>query len=384
MKKIVWILFIGIMAGCSRELPQEPVDDSTPEIEPKQVPEVVNPGEHYQVMVSVKNADGVDSVRLDIFTSNETMLSTHYLFDDGAAAHPDDGDVVAHDDVFSQNIQFQTDVEEKDSLIWRFKAESHSGRTGKPLEVSVSAFANIAPAIVSISLPDSLPSGFDGTRTIQVTASDSNGLDDLHHVEYQAFLNDELYFTQKLSEQTNEGVYSQQVTKEFAIAKAPGMYTLKFRAVDRSKASSNVVERQFYIANTAPVLSEPSLVDSVKRPPEDMMTAFLITINVSDAQTLNDVKEVKLDWKKPDGTFSQNSPFDLYDNGLPWNEDFTGWDEGYRGDETAGDGVYSITGIFDPNQPLGLYTLTFYAFDFAGNKSDKVVRHVYLYSSEGN
>ncbi len=383
MKKLVWMLFLGIIAGCSRELPQEPVDNSVPEIEPKQIPEVINPGEQYHVMVKVKNADGVDSVRLDILTADETVLSTHYLYDDGAAIHPDDGDVVAHDGIFSQKILFQTDIEEKHTLIWRFKIENESGSASKPLDVNVSAFANKAPVITNVTLPDSLPSGFDGTRIIQATASDSNGLDDLHHVEYQAFLKGELYFTEKLTEPTDEGVYTQQVTNEFAIAKAPGIYTLKFKAVDKSKATSDIVERPLYIGNTPPVLSEPSVVDSVKRPPEGMMTAFLITIHVSDPQTLKDVKDVKLEWKKPDGTFSQNSPFDLYDNGLSWNEDFTGWDEGYRGDETAGDGVYSITGIFDPDQPLGLYTLTFYAFDFAGNKSEKVVQHVYLYSSEG-
>ena len=109
------------------------------------------------------------------------------------------------------------------------------------------------------------------------------------------------------------------------------------------------------------------------------MVAFLITVRVEDEQSAADVKLVKLEWKKPDGTFSKNSPFTLYDNGLPWNEDFSGWDDGWRGDKVAGDGVYSITGIFDPNQPLGNYELTFYAEDFAGNVSERITRIVTLY-----
>ena len=114
------------------------------------------------------------------------------------------------------------------------------------------------------------------------------------------------------------------------------------------------------------------------------MVAFLITVRIDDDQTLLDVNDVKLEWKKPDGTYSLNSPFDLYDNGLPWNEDFTGWDDGWRGDENAGDGIYSITGIFDPNQPLGDYELTFYARDFSGNTSERITRIITLYPREGN
>ena len=383
MKKIVFLLLTSLLAACSqRELPQQNTSSEPLSLQTRIVPSVVNPGGVYLTSVSVTGGAGVDSVRLDILAGEgSTLLAAFWLYDDGGALHPDDGDQVAFDGVFTQRIVWAVDVGNAEQVVWRFQAVDADGKAAEPVEQTVSARENAAPVLLKVETPDSLPSGFDGRLTFRVEAADSNGADDITRVMYSAFQNGVLNFEADLERQ-EAGVYVQTMDRTFAAGKK-GVYDLKFKAIDQSGAESNIVERQTAIGNKAPMLLDFVHADSVQQPEAGKIVAFLITVRVEDDQSLLDVKDVKMEWKKPDGTYSQNSPFDLYDNGLPWNEDFEGWDDGWRGDEKKGDGIYSITGIFDPSQPLGDYELTFYANDFAGNTSERITRIVTLTPREG-
>ena len=385
MKKTFAPLFLILLVACSqRELPQQNTDIEPLSLTIVAAPAVVNPGSLYFIAVKASGGSGVDSVRIEVLSpSPESLLEVFWLYDDGGAVHKEDGDQVAYDGVFCQNILWSVETNELKSVIWRFGAEDVDGRIAEPVERNVAVRENSAPVLLKIETPDSLPSGFDGEREFRAEAADSNGLSDIARVSYDAYQNEVLNFSVELDSTETAGIYVQKMDKAFAAGKK-GEYLLRFKAVDHSGAESETLERRLLIGNNPPRFLDFVHADSVRQPDEGKMTAFLITALVEDDQSLIDIKNVKMEWKKPDGTFSQNSPFDLYDNGLPWNESFEGWDDGWRGDEKAGDGIYSITGIFDPSQPLGDYELTFYAIDFAGNQSERVTRIVTLYPREGN
>ncbi|MBN1999719.1 hypothetical protein JW935_19345, partial [candidate division KSB1 bacterium] len=110
--------------------------------------------------------------------------------------------------------------------------------------------------------------------------------------------------------------------------------------------------------------------------PKTGITTFLIKISVRDPQSSKDIKNVKMSWQKPDSSFAGESPYDLYDNGKPFDLNPSRWQAGFRGDEVEGDGVYSITGIFDPSQPEGQYKLVFWAVDLVENKSNQIVHYI--------
>jgi hypothetical protein len=378
-KTLLGLSLLLLGAACSqRELPQQNTNTGPFLLEKHIIPEVVNPGRVYPVSVRLIGGAMVDSVRLDALSFSRTPLRTYWLFDDGGTLHADSGDQVAFDGYFSQNILWTSDSQAAEELIWRFEATTREGKTVEPMEVNVSSQKNSAPVLISVDIPDTLHSGFEGVIKFRAQADDSNGVVDIDQVKCSASQSGVAAFELSLPPENEPGVFEFALDNSFAVAKK-GLYDLNFQAIDRSGALSSSVGRSLSIENRAPRLSDFMHADSVALPDAGMMTAFLITVRVQDDQSAADIKSVMLEWKKPDGTFSKNSPFTLYDNGLPWNEDFTGWDDGWRGDATAGDGVYSITGIFDPNQPLGDYQLTFYAEDFAGNFSDHVTRIVTLY-----
>ena len=382
MKKLL-VFFIPLLIGCStRELPQQNTNGGPMTIEKHVLPDVVNPGAAYFISVHLTGGAGADSVRLDVYKDGESSPFTSYgLFDDGGNVHPDDGDQVAFDGYFSQNIVWTTDGDAP-QYTWRFEATDTKGRASEPYETTVVSRKNSPPVLLAVDAPDSLPSGFEGELFFRAQVSDSNGTADIEKVMYAAYKDDVLNFETDL-ELESDGVFVAKMDKHFAIGKN-GLYDLRFKAIDKSGAESNIISKNVVIENKAPQLLDFVHADSVQLPEQGNMTAFLITVRIEDDQSLLDVNEVKLEWKKPDSTYSANSPFELYDNGLPWNEDFAGWDDGWRGDETAGDGIYSITGIFDPSQPLGNYELTFFARDFAGNTSERITRIVTFYSTEGN
>ncbi len=386
MRKLSLCAILIALSGCGeRELPVPVKADSAPVLEKHTIPAFVNPGKSFFVSVQVKNvapAD-VDSVSLSVRAAGGTG-STHFaLFDDGAALHGADGDVVARDGIFSQRISWQADIRQRTEFIFKFEASDKQGRRSQPLEATVVSLSNSPPEILEIIMPDSLPSGFDELRYIKVAAADSNEVDDILQVNYRGLRNDTTFFQGALmddglagDELAGDGIFSVSLDRSFAVAKK-GSYEMAFEAQDKSGAKSQTASKFILIGNGAPTGSNISAPDSVKRPTAGT-TNRLITIQVDDPQTVKDIKSARMEWKKPDGSYPASGPyFAIYDNGLPF--DVNKWDLGYRGDAVAGDGIYSITGVFDSDDLLGPYTLTFQIEDWVGNKSIPQIHIIHLY-----
>ena len=387
MRKILMLLLVIFSISCSkRDLPVVQEKILNPSFEVIKAPEILNPNNTYNISIRVKDNEGIDSLSLVISdkVNQETILSAT-LYDDGAAVYPNDGDVIAFDGIFSQNILWNPSDESRQNFVFSISIISSEAIDVEPLELEILSLGNIAPQISNIQFPDVLENGFE-LLDIAATVTDSNGVDDIKRVEYVGKRGGIAHFegviesaTETNSEQ-NRVVFKKSIDSTFSIGLV-GEYELEFVGVDQSGLKSAPISKTVNIENSAPVLSNIQTPAQVVQPVEGGVK-FLITVDVSDKQSIGDIKHVRMKWLKPDNTYSANSPFDLYDNGLPFNDDLTGWNEGYRGDLEANDGVYSITGIFDYQNDTGNYFLTFYAEDFAGNESTQVVKMIYLSPAE--
>ncbi|NIW79349.1 MAG: hypothetical protein GWN16_07755, partial [Calditrichae bacterium] len=66
----------------------------------------------------------------------------------------------------------------------------------------------------------------------------------------------------------------------------------------------------------------------------------MITVQANDPQGLTDIESVYFEAFLPNDSAATNNPFDMYDNGLPYNP--TG-NPNEAGDLVASDGIYSLT-----------------------------------------
>ncbi len=386
--RIYWLLFVAlIVLACSdRELPVQTTQSSQPVLQVHQIPSFVNPGKSFFVSVKVEDEQGpqdIVSVTLTISRQGEaTPLFTFELYDDGGAVHPDDGDVVAHDGIFSQKINWTPDGSARQKYAFTFVAIDKANLSSEPLLVTVVSLNNIPPEIINISMPDSLPSGFDGELLFEVTAIDSNGVDDLKQMTFRGVRNDTVFMTGELYDDgthgdrvAGDGTFTLSVDRTFAAGKK-GEYTLEFRAVDQSDMQSEAATKKIVIGNDAPVLSDLQAPTEVQIPASGNVER-LITVRVDDPQGLGDIKFVGFMSLKPDSTYANGGlPIPMVDNGLPL--DLGRWSQQYFGDQVAGDGIYSITAIIQSTAETGNYIWTFYAVDFVGNESKKITHVITL------
>jgi len=383
MRKFIWLgLLPFLMIGClERELVTNPADSGTVELQAKKVPTVVTPGKSYAVMVMLKGEPDqqIPSVTLDILSENaQTKIMTLQCYDDGDKDRLGNGDVVAHDGIYSQKLVWPSAYSGSDKLLFQFSVPL-SDLTA--LKIPVTSLAFNPPVIRDIICPDSLVSGFSGQIALKAIVSDSSGLEDIVAVWLSGLQNGKQIFSDTLFDDgsrgdalAHDGVCTKVIDKTFSAGKQ-GEYTLQFQARDRAGLVSAVATRKMLIRNGRPLVSQVQMIKDLSRPASGTVT-FLIEATVEDPQGLADIRSAKLSWKKPDNTFPAASPYALYDNGLAF--DLSKWDYGYRGDLVANDGIYSIRGVFDSDDLLGDYTLGFQIEDLVGNKSVEVISKVTL------
>lgn len=358
-----------------------PPDLTDLELVARSVPSVINPGRSYVLAVAVNGASAgeIASVTLDILSETTmTKLMSVNLYDDGDKAHPDNGDVIAFDGVFTGRLLWPAALAGPGKLSFQF---SVPGGSVSPLKIPVQSLDVHPPEITSLACPDALPSGFSGFKTIAVTVADSTGLDDVLCVLMSGLQNGAVLFSDTLYDKgaggdliAGDGVCTLQMDSTYAAGKQ-GEFDLRFYALDKAGLSSAMVNKKMVINNSAPAIVKVTMVQQVDRPASGTVT-ILIEAQVSDPQGGRDIKWVRLSWKKPDNSYPSASPYQMYDNGLPF--DLSKWDYGYRGDVKVNDGIYSIRGVFDSGNLLGEYTLGFQAEDLVGNRSAEIFYNVTL------
>ncbi|HQG45088.1 MAG TPA: hypothetical protein PLG50_05480, partial [bacterium] len=332
-RSFVFIVCLMLLAGCGkRTLPTPPLAEAVA-LKKATLPEKLAAQQLYRIEITVSGA--ADSVRLEAAPQGSAAPErTWSLYDDGGALHPEDGDVVAFDGVFTQVLRWQPAVSGGQPYQLRFQALREGRSAGDPLEEIRRSGDLAAPVILQLNFPDSLASGFAGTRLLQALVADSSGADDVARVEVRATAAGKAAFDTMLyddgthgDDTAADGLFNLAVDKTFN-ARKTGAYLFTCVAVDRSGLRSGAMSTSMVMVNGVPHLSGLSAPDNVTRPASGIST-HLVSVQVDEPEGLQDINRVLLRAYNPDGSGFNNNPFLMYDNGLAL--DINRWDLGYRG-----------------------------------------------------
>ncbi len=147
-----------------------------------------------------------------------------------------------------------------------------------------------------------------------------------------------------------------------------GIYNIKYFVTDKSNSTNQVALGTFKFdngqANIAPIISD-DIVDPDTAIVTDT-TIILTSIKVFDQNGLSDIDKIYFIVYRPNGTTSgaQNLMFD--DGNLS-----------QHGDQTAGDGIYSLIISINSTNAKGTYRLEFQAKD-RGGKLSNIINHSLL------
>jgi hypothetical protein len=147
-----------------------------------------------------------------------------------------------------------------------------------------------------------------------------------------------------------------------------GIYNIKYYVTDKSNSTNQVALGTFKFdngqANIAPVIS-----DDIVDPDTAIVagtTVILTSIKAMDQNGLSDIDKVYFVVYRPDGT-TNNSQNLMFDDGN-LND---------HGDQTAGDGIYSLLIQITSANQKGTYRLEFQARD-RGGKLSNIINHSLL------
>lgn len=389
---IMTIFLVFTVISCKED--DNPVSvGTTPEINDIKMNDKWNPRstEAYKIEIKVSDPQGLSdlsSVIMEVRNNLDgAVIYVDSLYDDGAYYHPEDGDVFARDGIYSNRftpVQIESPVR-PGLYYFSFVASDQQGHQSNTMEGTVSFGENSMPYIVAIDAPDSISSE-GGDIVLQVTADDSNGVQDIKKVYFESRKHGgtavkyegELYddgLVEHGDTMAGDAVYSIKLGTPFIVGKK-GDYDLLFHVVDSFDEKNQVIpEKIISVVNLEPIPGE-LLVDAQMAIPANSgsYNRYPITFQVSDPEGLADLKDVYFLSMKPDSSYANNGqPIILQDNGLPFNINNPASE---TGDAIAGDGIYTFSILLIPETLPGTYTFSFYASDRAGNVTGPLVRRV--------
>ena len=357
------LLVVGFLACDEKMGPVEQVPEFA--IQPVNVPTVINRNKptSYVIQFRVIHPEGpsaVDSVWAEFTGPSGQRLLSLSLYDDGAAVHSGDGDVVAHDGVYSNRFSSQQVAWPAGPVALLAGARDADGNQVSSQAVTIAAVDNRPPEILQVQTPDTLPAG-SSLILFAATVADSNGVpEDVLEVLLLGFQNGALVFQQPLPllERISplQARYGQAFDSTFTAGRK-GAFHLQFLAVDRSGDSARSTLQSIFLENTPPQVFQPIFRDTLQRPTSGADT-LSVHIRAIDRQGAEDLDRVQFVVELVGG--NPSAPVLMFDDG----------DLQTNGDPVASDGQFSrIVSITAQNQP-GTYLLHFSARDRVGQWSE--------------
>ena len=263
-------------------------------------------------------------------------------------------------------------------VTFKRKAIDKSELESEPLENTFYAkegIINNAPTLTANQIPDSVYVDKIVPFIIQVSAEDEDTEDFIQKVTYQILgptISDlaqegQLFDDGSTGDQTaGDGIYTIETTTEFASWKF-GTYHIFITAFDsKQKASESfftVIPWAKIELGLTPELLNLSAPDTIVRPSTGDKS-ILLSIEASDPDHNNDVKEVFFYSKKPNGEYANSgNPFNLYDDGL-------------SGDISAKDNIFSLIIWITSANDFGNYVFEFQARDYSDLISNKIIHTI--------
>ncbi len=142
-----------------------------------------------------------------------------------------------------------------------------------------------------------------------------------------------------------------------------GLFTVDIAIADDSGLPGNSLTGSVVLfrANQPPAISGLQADTMVSLSGDERILQLRLT--ASDPDGLSDIHRVWFASYRPDSVASSGNPFFLFDDGLV---------NGISGDQTAGDGVYSLKIELPPTAMLGTYRFSFRASDRSRDSSNVI------------
>lgn len=324
------------------------------------------------VTVAVTDPQGADDLRAVVLTltsvDDPAVTAADTMNDEGR-----DGDTVAGDGLYSCLPSTALLRQQDGPYACAVTAEDGDGNLGDPLYASffaVDAEANLPPYLFDAASPDTV-SGNGLTRfTVTVRVSDNRGAADIDSVWFDLYSVHSLKKVMhgRLQDDGAEGdtaagdslfTFSGDVSATVIIA---GRYRLRLQGIDRNGSLSNILVSDLHVdlPDGPPVIFNLSAPDTISRLDNE---PFVITVQASDPMGLGDIEQVFFNVTVPGGGEAAGNPFAMYDDGT-------------TGDETAGDGIYSLMVIINIENSTGDYRFDFQARDSAGALSNTLTHTI--------
>jgi hypothetical protein len=305
---------------------------------------------------------GVTEVKLLITDSLGTSTLEYEMYDDGNSQNHSSGDVIAFDQVYSIIlIGSQAGIADGYYTV-KVIAIAKDGSEKESPSREMEVFPNQAPEILNVSFPDSIVSGMKPTD-ILFTVNDNDGLEDILWVliqGYDSVSSFPVFQDTVFNPMDNSPVFSTIIDSSYGAGKT-GNYLLKCFAVDRVGDRSSIVEKEIYVENLPPQLSNAVVPDTLTLPSSGAIMVE-ITIKVKDSQGLVDIDSVYFNSYLPNGSPATSNPFLMYDNGLPYDLS----NPVAVGDAVKGDGIFTLTIFLSYNTNPGQYRFEFFGRDKVG------------------
>ena len=392
MKKFIYYLFILLLVflfACDEE--STPTETGTnPNIEEIIMRSKWNSASSILSKVEVKVTDpqgfsDIDGVFIEIKNqSNNQVVFTDSLYDDGANYFPQDGDVIAGDGIYSNqfsSMQILSGAGDGD-YIFSFQAFDKENHVSSLAEQTALFGPNAQPEIVAVVSPLTLFSGTSG-QIFEVSVSDDDGIDDIIRVYFESqefgsqtqIYEMDFFNTGNFEEHgdlfADDSIYTIRLDSTFAAGKqGPFIFHYyvedSFNELNQADVTSNIE-----IENLVGTILATSVPDSIAKPLTPGNTVpFELNAVVTDPQGLTDIDSVYFLSEKPDGTFAGNGfRFQLLDDG----------NQSQSGDDIANDGEYSIViEIASSNDP-GIYIFHFYMRDQVRQLTNVVQDSIVVY-----
>jgi hypothetical protein len=149
-----------------------------------------------------------------------------------------------------------------------------------------------------------------------------------------------------------------------------GLYTIRYFAQDKNNISKQVAIQNFNYDNgqnnIAPIVSNLTAPDSTKL--DTVKVLIFLSLNAEDQNGQNDIELVYFNsFIPPNGNPSSNNPFKMFDDGT-------------NGDQTPGDGIYSLIIELPPTGVTkGTYRWEFQARDRGKKLSNVIIHNILIY-----
>ncbi|MBN1406264.1 MAG: hypothetical protein JW956_00660 [Calditrichaceae bacterium] len=381
------LIAIGLLQTCS-DSGKDPIVEETPVIELIHINLNWNLADTSYNKVEAKIVDpqgveNIDSVMITILNPGGQVVMVDRLHDDGAYNHPNDGDVIAGDGVFSNRFNAASDIGSTvgDYLV-EIQAFDFDGNQSDISDTTIHFGYSYTVEFVDIQKPDTLKSGAEA-EYIYVALMHPEGLSSIENVSFNLYAHNSTALLETI-EMFNDGdfnnsgdliaadsVFSFKMDSTFA-AGYKGLYDIEFTVTDAFGSVTKSVKFYLFLENEVAGIVELSVPDQMTRPTvPNTIVRELITAKIADPQGLGDIDSVYFYLKKPDGAFANSgNAFILVDNGKPFN--LQTWYEN-AGDVTADDGIYSLSIFFYNTNDAGEYELSFYVRDKSGNLSEVLI-----------